>query len=696
MSTPFTFREEKNQVFYHDLKIFIYGTDVTPWITSQVTLQRSDRDGTNSLSFNLSNQYRAFEITRENLGELDLNVLGSQNTNVPKFRLTDPNTPQGMYSELAKAKIYTLKTQKSRQIQVKVKTMGPVVSANMPGRIQKVTSEDTNNSTDDVTSRYPMSVGSLIFHKYDPIRFFVKNPLSRSDDQWTCEFTGYLDSKPYTQNYTTGESVINVTCQDIRVLLALMRVQSNPCAQISNENMLYVTGGNANVGGKQGLAGTSGASSEIDAGFFNDFVVFKDVNHILAKMNWQQSIQTLLFGVQTNGTARGGIGKFKEGLTLTYDPSNQNKFSTLEDWNNIVTFGVSPLPVLADVAPLIPQGSLEANPANFTQFPKSASAGSMVPGTFLTKAQMYALGTSTVPDQAGSPDACKVHFLLPATGTPNQNMIEYNVVERLDIRVEFVTRLELLSQLCKSLDYQMYVNGMGDLIFEFPMYDFLPTDYPGYENIYSFKDHIMSDTINDEGGTAISALEVTSRSLFEPTQTPIEKGQTPIQTSGELRKTIFSNVLASRLGVIVETYDVPGVTNGPKLAQLGYVEFNKRISNFNIFDMHVTYRPFENVNRPIYHQLKERFGITKSVTYTWRVREDATLEMALHYTRKRENDGKFRFITGGERQPISYRSIFGGVSVKGQGVNHTPSEGDATSTPPTDPTKTADKEANHG
>ena len=111
MSTPFTFREEKNQVFYHDLKIFIYGTDVTPWITSQVTLQRSDRDGTNSLSFNLSNQYRAFEITRENLGELDLNVLGSKNTNVPKFRLTDPNTPQGMYSELAKAKIYTLKTQ---------------------------------------------------------------------------------------------------------------------------------------------------------------------------------------------------------------------------------------------------------------------------------------------------------------------------------------------------------------------------------------------------------------------------------------------------------------------------------------------------------------------------------------------------------------------------------------------------------
>jgi hypothetical protein len=308
---------------------------------------------------------------------------------------------------------------------------------------------------------------------------------------------------------------------------------------------------------------------------------------------------------------------------------------------------------------------------------------------------MYALGISTVPDKAGSPDACKVHFLLPADGTPNQNMIEYNVIERVDLKVEWVTRLELLSQLCKSLDYQMYVNGMGDLIFEFPMYDFLPTDYTGYENLYTFKDHIVSDSINDEGGSAISALEVTSRKLFQPIQDPVTTpDQSAIQTSDELRKTIFSNVLASRIGVIVETYDVPGVTDPAKLAQLGYVEFNKRIANFNVFDMQTAYRPYISVNRPMYHQIKERFGITKSVSYTWRIREDASLDLSLQYTRKREGDGKFRFVSGGERQPISYRSIFGGVSVKGQGINHTPYDGGHSTTRPTDPKKTADKEAN--
>lgn len=689
MGTPFIFREEKNQVFYHDFKIFIFGCDVTPWVMGSVTLQKSDRDGTNVLSFNLSNQYQAFTITRENLGEEDLSLppTATQATK-SKFRLTDPYTLQGHYSELAKAKMFTLKTQKSLNTKVKVKTKGKVVSTNQPGNISKITDNDYSNAADDTTSRYPMSVGSLIFHKYDPIRFFVKNPLTRSDDEWTCEFTGYLDSKPYTQNYTTGESVINVSCQDIRILLSLMRVQANPTAQISNENMLYVTGGK----GPSGAA----ASSEIDAGFFNDFVVFKDMNHILAGMNWVNSVKTLLFGMTTNNSPRGGVGKLKEGLTLYYDPKKNDTFKTLEKWNNIVNFGVTPLMVKDDVKPLIPQGALEADTSVFTQFPSSASAGSMSEGTFLTKAQMYALGLSTVPNKAGSPDAAKVHFLLPASGTPNQNMLEYNVVERIDIRVEWVTRLELLNQLCKSLDYQMYVNGMGDFIFEFPMYDFFPTDYTGYEALYAFNNHIVNDTINDEGGTAISALEVTSRSLFTPTQTPIEKGDTPIQTEGELRKTIFSNVLASRIGVILETYDVPGVTSDAKLAQLGYIEFNKRIANYNIMDMSVAYRPYIGVNRPIYHQIRERFGISKSVTYTWRVREEVSLEMSLQYVRKREGDGKFRYITGGERQPISYRTIYGGTKVEGQGLNETPNTGNRPVTIPSDPTKTAGTEANAG
>jgi hypothetical protein len=154
--------------------------------------------------------------------------------------------------------------------------------------------------------------------------------------------------------------------------------------------------------------------------------------------------------------------------------------------------------------------------------------------------------------------------------------------------------------------------------------------------------------------------------------------------------------MASRFGAMVESYSIPGVTSAARLVQLAYVEFNKRLANFNIFDFNAAYRPYVNVNRPIYHARKQRFGISKSVTYVWRIHEEASLEMSLHYTRRREGDF-FRFISGGERQPISYRTIFDGIKVKGQGISDTLEKDQSLKIDDSkvDPTKTKHKEGSY-
>lgn len=700
-NAPFFFREEKNQVYYHDVKIFIFGTDVTPWLTSQVSLQRADRDGISSLSFSLSNAYRAFEITGDNLGVEDPNTyyddLGETKTKdtsgninrAGKFRLTDPYSVGGRYSELAKAKIFTLKKQVNgtkRNVKHAVQSLGPVTGGS-GAKLRTIKNEDSNKATSEVTDRYTMSIGSLIFHKYDPVRLFVKNPLTRNEDEWVCEFTGYLDTKPYSQNYTTGESIINITCQDIRLLMQHMRVQVNPCAQVGNENIAFF--------GAKGAGFSPQSTVKMDNGLFNDFIAQRGLTHVLGQMSWLGSIQFLIFGVPSGGGGRrGGIGKLKEGLTYKYNVKDAKKSDMLEKWNNIIVFGVTPLVVKDDVAPLVPEGSDEADPSKFQMLPSSAAQGSMAPGTYLTRTEMYALGTSTVPDQPGSPDAAKVHFLLPAEGTPMQNMIEFQVQNSTTGAVEFQSRYDLICKLLKSLDYQLHVSGMGDIIVEFPMYDFQPTDYnEAYSSLYTFYNHIISDNINDEGGTPISALEVTSTQLQikNPAEDPT---QSRVQTDAELRQTVFSSVMASRFGPIMETYSVPGVVSGPRLIQLGYVEFNKRLASFNLFDFNAAYRPYIGVNRPIYHVRKQRFGISKSVTYVWRVHEEASIEISLQYTRKREGNS-FRFISGGERQCISYRTIFDGLKVQGQGINDT-HEGASTIKPTTQTAKTgtADIEGN--
>jgi len=647
---PFLFTEEKHQVYYHDLRVFICGADVSPWITSQMTISMADRNGINVCSFNLSNVNRAFELTADNLNMNTESTLNDKGffvtrqangvlTTKGKFRLEDPYNPEGRYSELAKFQIYSYKTQKNVNTAMQIGSFGPV-SGSGPGtgngKMFDLSSKQAAGIKDSVTYRYPMNFGSLIFHKYDPIKVYVKNPLTRDKNEWVCVFTGYLDTKPFVQNYVTGESTINVSAQDIRVLMQGMRVGMNPNAQVGNENLL-------------GFGTSQGAVKQTaNAGFFNDLVdkTGSILTHVLGGKSFKDSINYLIFGYKVKGETKGNIGFARPGETKNYKPGDKN---ALEDWNNLVVFG---------------------------------------PGRkFLTEGEMLSQGQSSVPTGANAPDHFAVHFLFPPDGTPRSNAISYGSVDsNYNARVEWASRLELLQQVCRGIDYQFYVAGNGDLVFEFPMYDFLPTDFnPVWQALFSYGRHLVSDDINDEGGSPISGLEVTSEILRqEYAQGSPTDPSNPVANSVQLVSTIFSNVMASRIGVRVETHHVPGVSNPNRLAELGLIEFNKRLANYDKISINASYRPYVGVNRPIYHTVKERIAITESVSCTWHIREEVTMDLALTYTRKMEN-GTFRFITGGEATPISYNKIFeqGKYQAPNQGVgSEPPASGASVPTPP--------------
>ena len=633
-SPPFIFQsEERNTVFYHNIKVYIFGADVTPWLTSQVTVSYADRNGINRCSFTLSNAYRSFDLTSDNL-------------TLKKFRTSAPYAADGKYSELAKFTIFSLKQNPKNNVIHKVKSFGGVKSKiNSGGTINKGEIRDEAKTQEATTTRYPMNPGSLVFHKYDPIRVFIQNPLTKDPNQWVCIFTGYLDTKPYSQDYVYGQSMINISGQDIRVLMQNMRTATNPAVQTGNQNTLF-------FGGKPGQS----VQDTGDAGFFNDLINPQNsISHVLAGMSFKESVNFLLFGVPrpdnqgADAGVTGRVGALVKTDPLTYNPSASEgkRRQVLETWNNLITFGDTE--------------------------------------KFLTESNMMSIGAATYHGGSvtvnnfkyGSPDIAKVRFLYPSSGSPPSNLVEGQFGDAgVDAKVEMVSRLELLVTMCKSIDYQMYVSGQGDIIFEFPMYDFLPGHYnKTYSTLYTFDKHIVSDNIDDEGGTPVTALEISSRNLRSelaenPENAGAVQGHAP---ANELRRTIFSNVLASRVGVHVETVFIPGVVEQNRLAQLGLIEFNKRLSNFSKFDLTCSYRPFIGVNRPIYHVNKQRMGITETVNYTWRLREEASVDFALNYPRKLEDRGNgtfsFRFITGGEGMPISYNTIYKDAFSKGQGPN---------------------------
>jgi hypothetical protein len=629
----FIFQEQKHQVYYHQVRVFIFGTDVSDWLTGNVIIRQADRDGVNSCSFSLVNPLQTWEYTRDNVNG--------------DFRLSGPP-----YSEIGKKQIMDRKANNRFNIQHPVVLLGPqVVKTDSGQKIDTVTLglingqnqvSDLGQSTGETTvSRYQFFPGSLVFHKYDPVRVFVANPLDPSLSQWACVFTGYLDVKPFSQDYTTGLSMLNIQCQDIRILMQNMRTQINPSQEIGGEYYLQTT---------TQKNGKPVAKAGVEAGIFGDQTAVGSIgkaarrSHVLGGLTWRQSINYLMFGESqgTMGSAEAGtsvteepssklprdtgvaIGKLKLVPDTTFDPADDQikKRQILENWNSKLVFG-----------------------------PK---------GDWLTTEEMFQVGTQTVPGEAYSPDATYVRFLTPAEGTPSHNMIQFNFDANILTRVEFVSKFELLGQMCKSVDYQFYVSPWGDVIFEFPMYDFNPRDFGDWEGLYTYNHHVRLDQVNDEGGPVVTGLTIESdflqKDVSPPTANASNTGNLSL-TSNAIR-TVFSNLLANRLGVVVEVETRPGITDQKRLSQLAMMEFSKRLASFDPFEFEAEYRPLVGVNRPVLHCPRSRIGITKNTTVTWPIRDAVTSNLELVYVRKLDEDGRFRYITGAEASPVNYKYIY--------------------------------------
>jgi hypothetical protein len=404
-------------------------------------------------------------------------------------------------------------------------------------------------------------------------------------------------------------------------------------AQYNNELELVLSKTNTNI------------KETINAGYWNDLIPKNAfISHVLGGLNFKQSIDFLIFGVDAresvakttaSQTNLGAIGDMTAGEQIYYDPATDKDKNRrlLEDWTNLIVFGIKK--------------------------------------RYLTYTEMLNMGAGTTPDGTAAPHKQKVHFLWPGDGSPVNNMVEYSKDNlEVNVRTDWSTRLDLLNQTCKAVDYQFYVTGIGDIVFEFPMYDFFPSDFnPLYDRLYTFSKNLISDNVNDEGGTPISALTVLTKYAW--TEYNNNNGQNPyhevgVQSSAPRRITIFSNALASRIGMHMETHHAIGVKDNNRLIQLGMIEFMKRLANFDSFEFEATYRPYISVNRPLYLVPRARLGITKSVSTTWRLREEVTSTYSLNAVRKKENDGKFRYITGGESMPVSYNAIYTTAYVDGQ------------------------------
>lgn len=370
------------------------------------------------------------------------------------------------------------------------------------------------------------------------------------------------------------------------------------------------------------------------AGIFADLV--KKVGqgtHPLEGMSYEAAVVWLCCAPTTGG---GGPGCLPGRL-------EQRGYSVkaLEQWNKLVLFGIAERPLTFDEVTAIGQ---ESGSDSFKE--------------------------------AFSPYKPMLHIMLPPRGTGARTIVQQDLTANTgnSTSFQYETRKSLVDRISTLLNYQWYVSPWGDLIFEFPHYNSEPQHWGDtFKGAYILDKEITGITVNEESSDLYTAWVVTG---MEASKQAAAAGSSLVAQNQFYKVSIMCPILARRVGVRVENINIelPGVgaqidtqaTSGgvDSLVAWALLHIQRQLGeahrvNINDFPD----RPYLLPNRPLYIVPRQKFCLTKSVTYTMdKPNGDATVSVECSFTRWLFRDGSFRQVAGGKGSIVDYTGIFTGTS----------------------------------
>lgn len=620
MALQYFFKEEDSQTYFMDYRVFIDGEEITDWISGGISWSLTGTDGINSISFTLENPENIWILTEENLSKSS-----------PVWRKTND-----LLNEGPKYRLWARK--------------------------------NARNEYDKKTNQYiyPLYPQTTIFHTHDCIRLFARCPFT-NEDWWMPAFTGFLEKHPFSDDYLTGGHPLNLSAYCLKGILKRMRVNINPLApamqNTTQQDIQSTINTQAQFMSRDGLM-------DGRTGYFADLHFAQGMNHVLAGRDFETAIDILLRGVggvtiptqqktinlynglaQTTITSKktaneeeespnaaqmlpayqkGQVGRIRKGLVRTYPKDS------LEKWHNLCLFGWED-------------------------------------GRYLTYDEVTKIGKATRGDNVCfSPYNMFYHLLLPDDGTAAKTMALLNLDSLPDMEqgANFQTRYDLINEAVRNLDYQWYTSPIGDLIFEFPMFDFNKKPFKSYKNVFVADKHLTTDSIEDEANDLPTAMVVTGSETTAQEQ-EIRDG---VHRSQDIaRHVVYSPILASRLGANVEVISAPvGVGAGSMAANSidgwkggargleswALLQFQKRVGEASTMSFPLPWRPLLLPNRPLENKARDRIGLIRSIEHQLTEGQAATTVVQIAYVRTLDTDFKYRYITGGENEPINYSTQF--------------------------------------
>lgn len=509
---------------------------------------------------------------------------------------------------------------------------------------------------------YQLSIDTPIIEKHDPIRVFIRDPSypflnldneNRDNNneyeggRWVPLFTGFIDSVTDHSDYTNGDKFLSVTCYDIRGMMQRMRVMTNPRisrgTDTARERAEQAKQFSANTGyftdffaqsGLGGVKSTKYLNHKFDqvcleflTGRFHHYDKFADtyVGSVISSQSNEVVENTEMFkeinaswveNGRTSEASLNGIGTFIPGIIMEcpkYDSKNPSKcIQVMELWYDLLMFGTK--------------------------------------AEYFTKKEMEKVGCATLPYGEYDPYNCFVHMIIPPKGTDAKGLFD-SQLEDLQTGFDYKPRFEFMSELCERIDYQWFTNSMGDIVIEFPMYDFTPEVFGAYESTLTVNNHLVSTVLNEIADTVYSAVSVSGgiQTIEGTVQGPVA----PMCFTAFAK----SDQLAYKYGINIEEYPAPNLRvniSKEKLRNQAIVELIKSNIAASSMEMEVVYRFGIFPNKPIKNIPKHRMATVTGFSYNMQINESVSCTIDTSMIKKLNEDNTYINIYNAPNIPIQY------------------------------------------
>lgn len=265
-------------------------------------------------------------------------------------------------------------------------------------------------------------------------------------------------------------------------------------------------------------------------------------------------------------------------------------------------------------------------------------------------------------DDLWAPDNQLVHWLLPppsASGADSTNITDNTLnFQGAGVRT-WITRNDMIQEFATMVDYRWWVTGVGDIVFEFPMYDFEPQDLGPWEDVLTLDLHALNSNLDEEAGEVFTALRAVGTITGQGNLNGASANISEFTTEGTPNDIVMSPNLISRLGINVKVANFPFIKDGKLLTKLAMAAFQKSVLEAEQSGLELGFRPWLTPNRPIKFVPRDRISLTGTVTHAMTVFGACTTSVETGFTRQLDTTGLRRYMTGGAHQPLSF-GIIGG------------------------------------